>query len=135
MNGSALPHDSYEYRFMQASGPGGQHVNKTSTAVELRVQLDAVGLNQEVLRRLREQNGNRINKSGELVVQAEAHRSQLQNKKDAMDRVLAMIEQATVRPKSRIPTKPSNAAKKKRMHNKKARGETKNRRRRPKTTE
>ena len=131
MNGDALPDDSYEYRYIQASGPGGQHVNKTSTAVELRVQLDAVGLNQEVLKRLRAQNANRINKSGELIIQAESHRSQLQNKKDAMDRMLEMIAQARVKPKKRVATKPTHASKKKRLNRKKARGEIKSKRRKP----
>jgi ribosome-associated protein len=135
MNGSALPHDSFEYRFVQASGPGGQHVNKASTAVELRVHLVAVGLNHEVLRRLQEKNGNRINKSGELIIQADEHRSQLQNKKDAMDRVLALIEEASVRPKQRIATNPSNASKRKRVRQKKSRGETKKGRRRPSSSD
>jgi ribosome-associated protein len=131
MNGNALPPDSYEYRYIHASGPGGQHVNKASTAVELRVQLDVVGLNQEVLKRLHAQNKNRINKSGELVVQAESHRSQLKNKQDAMDRVLELIAKAKVKPKHRVATKPTTASKKKRLHNKKARGEVKARRRKP----
>ncbi len=120
-----------EFRFVQASGPGGQHVNKTSTAVELRVKLERLGLSPGVLRRLYTQQRNRINKQGELIIQAEQFRSQLKNRKAAEQRLQAMLAEAWVQPKRRIPTRPGTAAKNRRISAKKQRSEKKAARRKP----
>jgi len=131
MNTPHIPPEALEYRFVHASGPGGQHVNKTATAVELRVQLAALQLAPDILRRLKQQQRNRINKDGQLVLFAERHRSQLKNRKDALTRLQDILQQAAVRPKKRIATRPSKASQKRRVDTKKLRGRTKQQRRKP----
>lgn len=131
-----IPEEACEYRYVHASGPGGQHVNKTSTAVELRVDVAKLArpagpLAYAPLRRLREQQKNRINKDGFLIVQADRHRSQLKNKNEARERVLKMLAACLVAPKKRIATRPSKSAKQKRMNHKKQRGQVKVNRRKP----
>jgi ribosome-associated protein len=126
-----IPQQALEFRFVHASGPGGQHVNKTATAVELRVQLSALELAPDTLRRLRQQQRNRINKEGELVVFAERYRSQLKNRQDALARLEDIIAQASIRPKQRIATRPSNAAQQRRLDSKTLRGRTKQQRKKP----
>lgn len=125
------PEDALDFRFVHASGPGGQHVNKTSTAVELRVDVSALALTPFAEQQLHRQQRNRINKRGQLVIYADEFRSQLKNRKAAISRLDEMIRQANVRPKQRIATKPSNAAKRKRLDTKKQRGVTKSQRRKP----
>ena len=80
MNAYRLPTHLCDFRFVLASGPGGQHVNKTATAVELRIPLAKLGLPPAVLKRLLAQQGRRISKAQELIVQASSHRSQLQQR-------------------------------------------------------
>ena len=126
-----IPKDALEFRYVHASGPGGQHVNKTATAVELRVNVTELNLKTDVLRRLRQQQRNRISKEGFLVIQADQYRSQLKNKQAATARLQDMLAKAAVRPKRRIPTRPSKAAKQRRVDNKKQRGQTKQNRRKP----
>ena len=126
-----IPQQALEFRFVHASGPGGQHVNKTATAVELRVQLAGLQLAPDTLRRLRQQQRNRINKDGELVLFAERYRSQLKNRQDALVRLEDIITQASVRPKPRIATRPSRAAQQRRVDSKKMRGKTKQQRKKP----
>ena len=131
MNPPNIPAEALDFRVVHASGPGGQHVYKTATAVELRVTLDLLQLAPDTLRRLRQQQRNRINKQGELVLFAERYRSQLKNRKDALTRLEDIITQAAVRPKRRIATRPSNAAKQRRVESKKMRAKTKQQRRKP----
>jgi len=126
-----FPQKALEFRFVHASGPGGQHVNKASTAVELRVTISALLLGPEIADRLRKQQKNRINKQGQLVIQADQFRSQLNNRKDAITRLTQFIEAARVRPKRRIATRPSYAAKRKRMDSNTKRGRTKSNRKKP----
>ena len=85
---------------MHSSGPGGQHVNKTSTAVELRVDVRLLALRNDAERRLRQRQANRINKEGVLVIQATTHRSQLKNRQDAIVRVEEMVAEAKKATKS-----------------------------------
>lgn len=131
MDESSYPKEALEFRFIHASGPGGQHVNKSSTAVELRVNIAALGLASEVAHRLAVQQKNRINKQGELVIQADQFRSQLNNRKDAVARLSQWIDTARVRPKKRIPTRPTKGAKTRRMDTKTKRGRTKVNRKKP----
>ncbi len=126
-----IPDDACESRFVHASGPGGQHVNKASTAVELKVYIQKLGLPPGALYRLRDAHRNRINREGALVIQADQFRSQLKNRKAAMERVQAIIEQAMIQPKRRIATRPSRSAKKRRLQSKKKRGQTKANRQKP----
>jgi ribosome-associated protein len=128
---ASIPSAACEFQFTHSSGPGGQHVNKTSTAVELRVDLELLELDAYALQRLISLQANRINKHGILVVQASTHRSQLKNRQQALNRVEEMIQEAKQRPKKRITTGPSQSAKRKRVDRKKKHSTTKQQRQRP----
>ena len=126
-----LPPEACEFRFVHSSGPGGQHVNKTSTAVELRVDVSLLALRNDAERRLRQRQANRINKEGVLVIQATTHRSQLKNRQDAIARVEEIVAEAKKRPKARIATQPTLSAKRRRVERKKKHASTKKQRPRP----
>ena len=131
LNYKSLPSDACEFRFIHSSGPGGQHVNKTSTAVELRVSIDSISLDAYALRRLRKQQAKRISKEGILVVQARNHRSQLKNRQEALDRVNGFIKKAKTREKPRIATQPTLSSQRKRVDQKKKHASTKKQRQPP----
>ena len=94
-------------RFVRASGPGGQHVNTSSTAVQLRLDLARAGLPEAVLQRLRRLAGSRITQDGELLIDASSQRSQAQNRADARERLKDLIARAARPPKPRKKTRPS----------------------------
>ena len=126
----AIDEDELEESFIRASGPGGQNVNRVATAVELRFDVDASpGLSAAVRGRLKRLAGNRMTNSGVLVIKADRFRSQERNREDARDRLIALIRQAAVEPRPRIKTRPSKAAKERRLRDKRERSETKKRRR------
>jgi ribosome-associated protein len=125
-----IPDEAIDERFVRASGPGGQNVNKVATAVQLRFDPARAGLSDDVRDRLRAHAGSRVTDEGVLVIDARSHRTQSQNRDEARERLADLIRRALVRPKRRHKTKPSRAAQQRRVEVKKRRGETKHARRR-----
>ncbi|MGN6817349.1 MAG: alternative ribosome rescue aminoacyl-tRNA hydrolase ArfB [Sphingomonas sp.] len=114
-----------EERFLAATGPGGQNVNKVATAVQLRTNVFALGLAPYAYQRLKELAGSRMTASGELLITARRFRTQEANRQDARERLAEMIRAAHVRQAKRVKTKPSRAAKARRVDEKKGRGAVK----------
>jgi ribosome-associated protein len=121
----ALDEREFEERFVRASGPGGQNVNKVATAVELRFDIAASTLPAEVKARLKTIAGSRLTGEGVLLIDSREYRTQAQNREAARERLVARIVQATKRPRKRRPTKPSKAAKERRLDSKKQRAQVK----------
>lgn len=114
-----------EERFLAATGPGGQNVNKVATAVQLRVNVFALGLPPYAYERLKELAGSRMTGGGELLVTARRFRTQEANRQDARERLAELVRAAHVRQAKRVKTKPSRAAKARRVDEKKGRSTVK----------
>ena len=128
--GVRVPESALRFQFARSSGPGGQNVNKVNTKAELWVRLDAItGLSYRATARLRDLAGRRLTDAGEIHLAADASRSQQANRAEAMERLRKMLVAALHEPKARRKTKPSKAAKRRRLESKRRRSEVKSKRR------
>jgi ribosome-associated protein len=116
--------------FIRSSGPGGQHVNKVATAVQLRFNAKYSGnISAKVYKRLRAIAGSKLTEDGNLIIVSREHRSQSQNRRVALDKLISLLQQAAKKPKHRTPTRPSQASVEKRLRNKRLQSEKKKSRR------
>jgi len=114
------------FEFVRSSGPGGQNVNKVATTVQLRFDVRASdGIPAEVKNRLKSLAGKRMTDDGILIIQAGRFRKQDQNRQDAVERLVRLLQAAAIKPKKRIKTRPSKAAKERKLAAKKHRGNLK----------
>ena len=118
----SINEDEIQEEFIHASGPGGQHVNKVATAVQLRFNMNSTSIPNDVLDRLIKLAGRRINKQGILTIRSAKYRSQDRNRKEALDRLIDLIRRAAQKPRRRRKTRPPEASKKKRLELKRKRG-------------
>jgi ribosome-associated protein len=125
----AIDERELEERFVRASGPGGQNVNKVATAVQLRFDIQASSLPPEIKDRLRGLAGKRVTAEDVLVIDSREHRTQVQNRDAARERLVVLLRKAAHRPKARRPTRPTAGARERRIQSKKRRAETKESRR------
>ncbi len=120
-----LPEDLIDETFLASTGPGGQNVNKVATACQLRVDVYALGLEPFAFRQLKVLAGSKMTVGGELIVTARNHRTREANRQEARERVIDLIDRAHIRQARRIATRPSKAAKARRVDTKKGRATVK----------
>jgi ribosome-associated protein len=127
--GVRVPSDALRIQYARSSGPGGQNVNKLNTRAELWAPvLEIVGLSPSAIQRLKRLAGKRLTRDGMIHLVAQTERSQERNREAVLDRLRLMIQEALIEPKPRRPTKPSRAAKRRRLESKRRRGEIKSKR-------
>lgn len=124
-DGWPIPEDALEEKFLAATGPGGQNVNKVATAVQIRLDVFALGLAPDVYQRLKVLAGSRFTADGEIVLVARTHRTREANRADARQRLGELLAKAHVRQARRVKTKPGKAAKARRLDGKAVRSEIK----------
>ena len=121
----SLDESELQFTFIRSSGPGGQNVNKVATAVQLRFDVTHSSLPVEVKDRLKQLAGNKMTGEGELLIEAKRFRTQEQNREEALERFIALLQRAFERPKKRRKTKPTAESRERRLKHKKQRGEIK----------
>ena len=121
----AIDEHEIDERFVRSSGPGGQNVNKVASAVELRFDIHGSSLPADVKERLVALAGHRATDAGVLVIDSREHRTQARNREAARARLVSLIQAAAKRPRRRKPTRPTGAARERRLDTKKRRGEVK----------
>ncbi len=121
----ALPEQALQEVFLAGTGPGGQNVNKVATSVQMRLDVCALRLRPAVFERLRELAGSRWTNEGEIVVTARAHRTREANRAAARERLAVLVAKAHQMPRHRVKTRPSRAAKEKRLDGKSIRSDVK----------
>jgi ribosome-associated protein len=114
-----------EERFLRAAGPGGQNVNKVATAVQLRFDVAGADLPDQVRQRLERLAGRRLTREGVLIIDAQRHRTQARNRQDALERLIELVRRASIAPRVRRKTRPTAAARERRLQTKKRRAGTK----------
>jgi ribosome-associated protein len=128
----SLNEDEFQIDFIRASGPGGQNVNKVSTAAQLRFDVrNSASLEPDVKERLIKLGGSRVTVDGILIIEAKRYRTQEQNRFDAVQRLVTLVQKALEKPKTRRKTRPTLASKQRRLEAKRQRGEKKRLRGRP----
>ena len=129
---SRIPEDELEFRFFRSGGPGGQNVNKVSTAVQMRFDVkNSPSLTEPVKARLMQLAGSRLTLDGVIVISAVRFRTQERNKADAIERLEAMVAEASIKPVYRVPTRPTRASKERRLKAKSSRSSIKSGRGKP----
>ena len=121
----SIPPEALSFEYFRSSGPGGQNVNKVSTAVRLRFDVQAAGLPRAVRERLTKIAGKKMTEDGTLIIEASRHRTRERNQADAYARLEQMVARASVKPKKRHKTKPTRSSIQRRLDKKKQRGKLK----------